>query len=139
VIQTLKIVPILIVAIILIVLFLRSIGRVWINHRVKMALLGKLERRPDLLHSFQELQELLDGTSSDTEADERQNLTLTGVILAGIGIACVIGYSTIGSGRWAVGAYWGGVTCVAVGFVLALFGVLTRLLSRTPIERRRER
>ncbi len=125
------IIPSLIVFITLGYLIGHSIGRVWLNHRVKIALLEKLENKPELLKSFQELQQLLDGAASDPDAENRQDLSLTGIILAVIGVACVVLYTTIASGRWAVGAYWGGVACVAIGFLLSLLGLLIRFLSRS--------
>jgi len=119
----------------LVYIVVRNIARVWLHHRLKMALLEKLEHRPELLHSFQELQELLDNSPAQTGASKRQDLTVTGVILAVIGVVCVVLYATAGSGSWAVGAYFGGVACVALGFVLALFGLLIRFLSLPPEDR----
>ncbi len=116
----------------LIYLVVRNLGRVWLDHRVKLALLEKLEQKPELLNSFQELQTLLDGSSSDPEVEQRQDLTLTGVMLAVLGAACVVLYASVGRGVWAVGAYWGGVICVVLGFILALIGLLIRFLTRSP-------
>jgi len=128
--------PLLIVIVTLIYTVIRSIGRVWLEHRVRMALLEKLENRPELIKSFNELHGLLDTNSSEEERTNRQDYLLTGVMLAVLGVVCVILYSTIGGGRWAVGAYWGGVACVVLGFLLALLGLLLRFLARLPSERR---
>lgn len=124
--------PLLIVLGTLTYLVARAIGQLWLDYRVKMVLLEKLEGRPELLRSFQELQELLEDTSSDPDIEQRHDFTLTGMMLAVIGAACVILYGTVGGGRFAVGAYWGGVGCVAVGFMLVLLGLLIRFLSRVP-------
>jgi hypothetical protein len=127
--------PILIVLIMLIYMVARAIGRVWVQHRAKLMLLKKIERKPELLRSFDELEELLEGNTSDPEAVQLFDFTITGVILAIIGIAFVVGYATIGSGRWAVGAYWGGVVCVALGLILALVGIFIRFLNKAPREK----
>jgi hypothetical protein len=128
--------PLLIVIVTLVYTVTRNIGRVWLEHRVRMVLLEKLEDQPELINSFHELHGLLDPKSSEDEKAGRQDYLLTGVMLAVLGVVCVILYSTIGGGRWAVGAYWGGVACVVLGFLLALLGLLLRFLARSPSGRR---
>lgn len=123
-------IPVLIVVVTLLYTVIRHIGRVWLDHRVKMDLLDKLESRPELLRSFSDLQELLEGGASDPEQTFQFDFMLTGMILAAIGIVCVVLYATVGSGRWAVGAYWGGVICVALGFLMTIVGLLLRFLTR---------
>lgn len=127
--------PLLIVVLTLFYTVIRNIGRVWLQHRVRMALLEKLEDRPELLNSFHELQDILDPSISDNVNGPRLDYLLTGVVLALLGLISVILYSTVGSGRWAEGAYWGGVACVVLGFLLALLGLLLRFLARSPAER----
>ncbi len=125
--------PVIIVLVTLIYSVVRHIGRLWLDHRVKMALLEKLERKPELLHSYEDLQSFVEGSSADQESTESVDFALTGLLLAVIGVICVVLYATVGQGRWAVGAYWGGVACVALGFLLAILGVVVRFLTRTPI------
>ncbi len=106
--------------------------RVWINHRVKVALLERLENKPELLYSFDELQELLDDRPPPVARKSKTDLTLTGVFLALIGLVFVLIYASIGRSQWAVGAYFGGVGCVVIGFLLTTIGLVARLLRRPP-------
>ncbi len=117
----------------------RTIAHAYIEHRVRMAILEKLEKRPELLGQFQELEEILENPTSAGDDNRRQDLVLTGVILAVIGAVCTLAYSRVGGGEWAVGAYWGGVTCVVLGFLLVLLGLLVRFLSRPPAAGDQER
>lgn len=124
--------PLLIVIVTLIYTVIRSIGQVWLEHRVRMALLERLEGKPELLRSFNELHDLLEPNLDEKRPGKRQDFLLTGIVLTLMGLLCVILYSTVGHGNWAVGAYWGGVACVVLGFLLALLGLLLRFLSRFP-------
>lgn len=112
----------------------RNVGKLWMDHRVKVALLEKLETKPELLRSFDELQELLDAAPKDDAEKQHVDYVVTGLVLALVGIGCVV-VSASNSGRTAVGVYVGGVACVALGFILALVGLLTWFLARTPISR----
>ena len=116
----------------------RTITHAYVEHRMRMAVLEKLEKRPELLDQFEELEELLEKPLGANDEDKRLDLVLTGVILAIIGAVCALAYSVVGGGEWAVGAYWGGVTCVALGFLLVLLGLLVRFLSRSPAEDRQK-
>ncbi len=106
----------------------RHIGRAWVDHRVRMVLLERLEARPELMD---EVQDVIARENSKVR-EKGQDPVLTGVILALIGVFCVVAYAIAGGGLWAVGAYWGGVACVALGFILALLGLLIRFLTRGP-------
>jgi len=123
--------PLLVVLIGLSVSIARNIARAWLDHRVKIALLERLEQRPGMLKSMDDLQALLDTPPQIEEDDQRVDYLLTGVFLAAIGLLCVLLGSAL-AGRNAVGAYIGGVVCVALGFILALVGLAVRLLSRAP-------
>lgn len=116
-------------------LMLRSFFRIWLEHRVKMALLEKLERQPDLAGTFPEIQRLLD-TPAPPDRAAPINYVLTGIFLALIGLSCAILAQRYFSGRYATGVYFGGVLCVPVGFMMTLLGLVTRLLSRTRLPRR---
>jgi hypothetical protein len=112
----------------------RNVGRLWLDHRVKLALLDKLESKPELLRSFDELQDLLDDTPKYDNEKNRIDFIAAGVTLALVGIGCVLVAQPIG-GRTAVGVYVGGVASVALGFILALVGLLTWFLTKPPITR----
>ncbi len=125
-------IPIVVAAITLIYIIGREMMRVWINHRVKVALLERLEDKPELLYSFEELQELLDDRPPPVARKSKTDLTVTGVFLALIGLIFVLIYASIGRSQWAVGAYFGGVGCVVIGFLLTTIGLVARLLRRPP-------
>jgi len=116
----------------LVYIILREMTRVWLEHRVKMMLLERLEKRPDLLYSFKDLQELLDGRPSDNHNHGKTDLAITGIALTLIGLFFVIVNALIGSSQWGVGAYFGGVACVVIGFLLTTIGLVVRLLRRPP-------
>ncbi len=125
-------IPLVVTVVTLVYIILREMTRVWLEHRVKMLLLERLEKRPDLLYSIGEVQELLDGRSTNDEGNNKTNLAVTGLFLALIGLLFVILNALIGSTQWGVGAYFGGVACVVVGFLLTTIGLVVRLLRRPP-------
>ena len=111
----------------------RALGRVWLEHRVRLALLEKVQEKPELMESYRELQAILVGLTEGSRPEKRQNYTLTGAILALIGLACTLIGRDLGVGRLAVGVYIGGMTCICLGIVLAFMGLLIRLMSRTAL------
>lgn len=125
-------IPLIVAVVTLVYIILREMTRVWLEHRVKMLLLERLEGKPELLYSFQDLQELLDGRPARVETGGKSDLTVTGLFLALIGILFVIVNALVGSSQWGVGAYFGGVACVVLGFLLATIGLVVRLLRRPP-------
>lgn len=125
-------IPLIVAVVTLVYIILREMTRVWLEHRVKMLLLERLEDKPELLYSFQDLQELLDGRPARIETDGKSDLTVTGLFLALIGILFVIVNALIGKSQWGVGAYFGGVACVVIGFLLTTIGLVVRLLRRPP-------
>jgi len=126
------VIPLVAAAVKLAYMILREMTRVWLDHRVKMALLEKLEHKPELLYSFQELKDLLDDSPPPVAKRNKSDITLIGVFLVLIGLISVILYSLIGRSQWAVGAYFGGVACVVIGFLLTTIGVVARILRRPP-------
>jgi hypothetical protein len=126
------VIPLVAAAITLAYIVLREMTRVWLDHRVKMALLERLEHKPELLYSFKELQELLDDTPAPITRKHKTDPALTGVFLVLIGLVSVIVYSLIGRSQWAVGAYFGGVACVVIGFLLTTIGLIARILRQPP-------
>jgi hypothetical protein len=110
-----------------------NVLHLWLDHHVKLKLLEKLETRPELLRSFDELRDLLDDTPRAEDERPQIDYLVMGVVLGLIGVACAVFSQTMGTGRMAVGFYFGGVACVALGFILALVGLLTRFLSRAPL------
>lgn len=125
-------IPLVVAVVTLVYIILREMTRVWLEHRVKMLLLERLENKPELLYSFQDLQQLLDGRPAAVEKTNQSDLSVTGLFLAVIGLIFVIVNAVIGSSQWGVGAYFGGVACVVIGFLLTTIGLVVRLLRRPP-------
>ncbi|MFP4500420.1 MAG: hypothetical protein ACLFTT_05425 [Candidatus Hydrogenedentota bacterium] len=128
----LMILPFAVVIIIIIGALGRSIAEVWVRHRVQMTLLEKLEERPDLLDTFQEIQEELEDKPGYTTSPWKPDFVQTGAALALVGIVCALAFSAMGRSQFATAAYFGGVMCVCLGFILAVIGLLVRYLSHNP-------
>ncbi len=110
----------------------RILGRIWLEHRVRLALLERIERRPELAESVQGLMDLMGG-SEPVSLKTRQDFAVTGALLALIGGGCCVAGWMLHSGKLAVGIYVGGWVCVASGFSLFLFGLFIRKLMRHPV------
>lgn len=108
--------------------------RVWIDHRVKIALLEKLQRDPARAPSPEELRELLEGSAEGRERRDTVDFVIAGSALAAMGVASAFTAWCFGGGGWLTGAYLGGIVCVIVGFILALLGMVVRYLTRSPVE-----
>lgn len=131
--------PFALVILTIIYALVRSIAQAWVQHRVQMSLLEKLEARPDLLDQLQEVQDLLAAQEAARDVWWRPDFILTGVILAGLGIVCAVTAAALGGSQTATAAYFGGVICVCLGFILAIIGLLMHYLSdQGPIKRFRD-
>lgn len=128
-------IPVIAAAVTLAYIVLREMARAWLDHRVKMALLQRLEHNPELLYSFDDLQGLLDDSPREEVRRGAIDPTMTGVFLALIGLIIVLVYGFIGRSQWAVGAYFGGVASVVIGFLLTTIGLIVRILRRPPHKR----
>jgi hypothetical protein len=116
----------------------RSLIRAWIDHRVRMALLEKVEHKPELLRAFEELEAAAEPVEDDRERPAKTDLTLTGVSLTVIGVIFVLVNGVLGKSEWAVGAYFGGVACIVLGFVLCSVGLLVRFLENSPVKKHKK-
>ncbi len=110
----------------------RFLGRIWLEHRVRLALLEKIDKRPELVESVQGLMDLM-APSEPVWSETRQDYAVTGVLLGLIGGACCVAGWMLHSGKLAVGIYAGGWVCVFLGFLLFLFGLFVRRLIRHPV------
>ena len=110
----------------------RILGRIWLEHRVRLALLEKIDKRPELAESVQGLMDLL-GPAEPVWGETRQDYAVTGVLLGLIGGGCCVAGWMLHSGKLAVGIYAGGWTCVVLGILLFLFGLFIRKLMRHPL------
>lgn len=110
----------------------RVFGRIWLEHRVRLALLEKLDQKPELVESVQGLLEIM-GATEPMSSRTRQDYAVTGVLLALIGGGCCAAGWMLHSGKLAVGIYAGGWACIFLGFVLFMVGLSVRKLLRHPI------
>jgi hypothetical protein len=110
---------------------MRSIMTAWLNHRLRLELLRKLEKNPDLVASPGEAQDLYENMTSGAGNSEVQDYTFTGIALGIIGGACLVIGLKWRIGQLAAGVYWGGMICVFLGALLALIGLMVRLLGRS--------
>ncbi len=104
--------------------------RVWLKHRLKLALLEKLQHDPSHRESLDELQALLDESAAETERVARVDYRVLGVTLAGLGLLSLLAAWLFGEPEWMTGLYFGGVICLAAGFILALLGLVVRYVER---------
>ena len=104
--------------------------RVWLKHRLKLALLEKLQHDPSHRESLDELQALLDESASGTEQAARVDYRVLGVTLAALGMLSLLAAWLFGEPEWMTGLYFGGVICLAVGVILALLGLVVRYVER---------
>jgi len=113
-------------------LLTRALARAFLEYRVKLSLLRHLDRKPELLGSLNDLNALVEADVEVHPRRPRVDWGVTGASLAVMGLACAFVAQRYGVGKWAVGAYIGGVACVVLGALLALVGLVVRLLARSP-------
>jgi len=127
----LVILPLVIVLAVLIYGIFRAFGSIWLEHRIRMALLQRLQEKPELVDSASALFDAI-GAAEYRPERNRQDYAVTGVILAVLGAGfCTAGY-IIRTGKLAVGIYGGGWACIILGLLLFIVGVAIRRLSRHP-------
>jgi len=126
--------PLLMGIILLLYTIFANLLRVWLDHRVKLALLEKLQKDPGAPASLEELAALLDDRSEESAGRDQVDYAVVGFVLAGIGVASALAGYLWGHGPASAGIYFGGVACVAVGAILILLGLLLRYLERLPID-----
>lgn len=108
----------------------RSLLRVWLEHRLKLALLEKFEQHPGLFDSSDEVMDLLAKQEAIAKTQNVQDYTLTGLILALIGLGSVAAGRILEIGNIAVGIYIGGFVCIVLGVLIGLMGILFRSLRK---------
>ena len=124
----LLLIPIVIVVVTVLYGVVHALVRAWLDYRLRLAFLAKLERNPALLNDPSSIHEALSGISLQSGA--RQQYSFTGLLLAAIGVTCIITGRMLRLGGFAVGAYLGGIVCVLFGLVLAILGFLIHRFSR---------
>lgn len=126
-------IPLLLVLVTLLYSVLYAILRAWLDYRVRITLLDKVDHNPQLLETSQDLERLVTEQRTDN-TKVRQNYALTGLMIAAIGIGCIVFGRMLRVGDVAVGTYLGGMLCFLLGAVLAALGGLVRILSRDPTQ-----
>ncbi len=127
----LYLVPLLLIAGVLIYGLLRTVGRVWLDHKIRLTLLEKAERQPELVASMNELLNVMNTFPGASAGG--QDYRVTGILLALIGLGCSFLGRGLHVGQIAVGLYIGGLICVTLGILLTLLGILLRWLARPPM------
>lgn len=107
--------------------------RVWLKHRVKLALLEKLQHDPAHAESLADLEALL-GQGGIGPEGRWLDYRVLGVTLAGLGMLSLVTAWLFGEPEWMTGAYFGGVICLAAGSILVLLGVILHYVERLPGE-----
>ena len=128
--------PLLVGILILLYTIIANLLRVWLDHRIKMALLERLQHDPNAPATAEELQALLEEHSVGPARKHRVDYVIMGAVLSLIGFCTALLAHILGHGQSSAGVYFGGVVCVAVGGILVLLGLLTRYLARLPLIRR---
>lgn len=126
--------PLLAGIIMLLYTILANLARVWMDHRIKLALLDRMQQKTGGPDSLEELKALLDGEPELAHGKTQVNYVVTGALLAAIGLCTAFGGYVWGHGQSSAGVYFGGVACVSVGAILVLLGLLLRYLARLPID-----
>ena len=108
----------------------RAILRVWLDHRIKLSLLERLDSNPALLESCPDIRTLLESGAAPGASRPQQDYAWTGLFLIFSGVACIIFARILAVGTVAVGLYYGGGLCVWVGIVLGIVGLVIRSLKR---------
>ena len=111
----------------------RTLLHVWIDHRVRLALLNRYQDDPDGFPESAEVADLVAEQQFASTRTNRQDYRLTGAILCALGVASVIAASQIGLGTLAVGLYTGGIMCIVLGVLIALLGILINALAKPPL------
>ena len=104
--------------------------RVWLKHRLKLALLEKLQHDPSHRESLDELQALLDERGVGTGVANRVDYRVLGVTLTALGLVSLLVAWLFGEPEWMTGLYFGGVICLAAGINLALLGLVVWYVER---------
>lgn len=127
--------PVLAGMLILLYIILANVLRLWLDHRVKMALLEKLRRDPDAPGTMEEIQALLEADEHDAPRKSPVDYVIVGGVLVLLGVGTAGTAYLLGQGQASVGVYFGGVVCVAVGAILILLGLLIRYLTQLPLHK----
>jgi hypothetical protein len=110
-----------------------SLSRLWLDHRVRLAFLARLEKQSAPLRTPQEVQALLSTFSGEGQHPPRQDIAVTGLALGILGIGCILLGRALRIGQIAVGLYTGGWVCGVLGIIFVVFGLIARFLAHRTV------
>lgn len=128
----LLLIPLLLILVTLAYGTVQALIRAWLDYRVRLEFLEKLEKNPSLLGPQADIASVMNNLAATSAAVQRQDYAVTGLVLAAVGTVCFICGRLLRSGELAVGVYLGGVFCAVLGLVIALIGLIVRTMSRPP-------
>lgn len=124
------VIPLLLILVTLAYGVAQVLVRAWLDYRVRIAFLEKLEKNPALVGPQADVPAIMSRIAATSFAYQRQNYALTGLLLTGFGIVFLVAGRLMRSGELAVGIFFGGVFCVLLGLIIALFGFIIRVMTR---------
>ena len=108
---------------------IRSIIRAWLDYRVKLAFVRRMERGSPAISSPEAVAATLEQLNVGQEAEKR-NYALTGGMLATMGLVTMVMGRVLRVGPVAVGLDLGGALAVILGLFLTCFGLLAQYLAK---------
>ena len=105
---------------------IRTLLRVWLDQRVRLAVWEQTGATPEAEAAT------IPGVPQARRELAKQDYVVTGAVLAALGLTGVIAGQLIGLGNLAVGLYLGGFICIGLGVLILLLGFLIRALARSP-------
>lgn len=130
---TLTVILVLLVALTAAVALFSVVFRLWLDYRVRMAVLRKLEVGPQAVRTPADIDGIM--ASLDPAAGQRSEARgdrlYTGLFVVLFGALSVVVGRSLRVGPVAVGLDMGGWTLVALGVALSLFGLVTHWLYRS--------
>jgi hypothetical protein len=109
---------------------LRSVIRTWLDYRLRLALLNKLEHTSLTGRSPEEVERVLQTAIPGIDPTPKQDYAITGTILAFIGLGLFLTGNALRVGSLAMGTYYGGAACILLGGLLLSAGLVVRFLKR---------
>ncbi|MBI4557935.1 MAG: hypothetical protein HY706_10165 [Candidatus Hydrogenedentes bacterium] len=110
----------------------RSLIQSWLDYRLRVTFLERTEKDPDVLRPLLDNETALARWVNPPRPVNRQDYALTGLFLGLLGAVGIVCGFLMGGDRTALGVYLGGVACMVLGLLLALFGLLLRSMRKSP-------
>ena len=105
-----------------------AVFRSWLDYRTKVSFIKELDRHASLPSSPDAMASLLAQAADSFSRRSRHNFLLTGLILSFVGLSTFLAGRSLRVGQLAVGLYIGGKTCMVLGLLLAVFGLVALLV-----------